>query len=156
MEHVFWLVPGVVAGRCGPTKSPWNLSRLRAEGIGAVLSVNGGEQCHPEDFRQLSIRYFCVPLSSNAPPREGDFEHNLTSLAVAYDWITRNEQDSVATLVHCHSGKDRTGLLLAYYLVRRYALLPHMAIATVKTIRPIAFSAEGWQDFASEVLCAIA
>jgi len=38
--------------------------------------------------------------------------------------------------------------------MRRFGLAPAPAIAWVKALRPIALSADGWQEFAGEVLAA--
>ena len=51
MQHLFWLVEGKVAGRSGPNKDPWDLQALKEAGIGAILSVNGGEGCEPSTFK---------------------------------------------------------------------------------------------------------
>lgn len=154
MNHVFWVLPSFLAGRAGPNREPWRASNLRDAGIRAVLSVNDGELCHPEEFAVADIAYCCIPLSANAPPRLGDSEHCKAVLPRAYDFVTSNLKLGLATLVHCSSGKDRTGLFMAYYLVRSQHYSPADAIARIKTIRPIALSAEGWEPFALEVLTA--
>ena len=74
MDKLFWVIPGKLAGRPGPDQKPWNLAALRAGGIGAILSVNDGLLCQPQDFAAAGITYACMPLSSNAPPQPGD-EH---------------------------------------------------------------------------------
>ena len=152
MRHIFWLVPSVLAGRSGPSLDSWRLPEIRSAGIGAVLSVNDGELCHREDFEQLGMAYLCAPLSPNAPPEEGDAEHCQRVLPKAYEFCRFNASRGVATLVHCHAGKDRTGLFLAYYLVHSRGLAPSVAIKQVKAVRPIAFSAPGWEEFALAVL----
>ena len=152
MRHTFWLIPGVLAGRSGPCRNPWRLSELQGIGIGAVLSVNDGAACLPDEFESLAIRYLCVPLSPNAPPQEGDMEHCRRVLPVAYGFAKGNEADGIATLVHCQAGKDRTGLFMAYYLVRSFGQTPREAIAKVRVVRPIAFTAEGWEEFAYATL----
>jgi len=55
-------------------------------------------------------------------------------------------------LVHCRQGKDRTCLFMAYYLKRRFGITTSAAVDTVRTKRPIAFSAEGWDEFTVDVL----
>ena len=152
MQHIFWLVPGVLAGRSGPSQDPWQLGELKSQGLGAVLSVNDGELCHPDDFARLAIRYLCTPLSPNAPPLDGDALHCRTVLPLAYNFAKTNEAQGVATLVHCHAGKDRTGLFMAYFLVRSQGRAPADAIARVRAVRSIAFTAPGWDEFAHEVL----
>ena len=148
MQHIFWLIPKILAGRSGPTKDPWNLRHLRQ----AVLSVNDGALCHPDEFEQAGLSYRCMALSPNAPPRPGDLEHCVAVLPEAYEFVLGNEQLGIATLVHCHSGKDRTGLFMAYYLCRRHGLPVTTAINSVKAVRPIAFTAMGWEEFALQVL----
>ena len=152
MQHLFWLIPKVLAGRSGPTKDLWNLRHLRQGGIGAVLSVNDGALCHPEDFERAGLSYRCLALSPNAPPQPGDLEHCVAVLPEAYEFVLGNEEMGIATLVHCHSGKDRTALFMAYFLCRRYGLPATAAVDRVKAVRPIAFTAMGWDEFALQVL----
>lgn len=152
MKHVFWLVPGTVAGRSGPDLHPWDAGELRAGGIGAVLSVNDGAACHGEDFTELGMGYCCIPLSDNAPPRDGDMAHCLEALPMAYDFVRGELDNRRAVLVHCRSGKDRTGLFMCYFLIRESGISAESAIATVRRARPIALSAEGWEGLAAAVL----
>lgn len=152
MRYVFWLIPGILAGRPGPDLETWDLAELRRAGIGAILSVNDGALCHPEEFARNDIHYRCLPLSPNAPPRPGDMEHCRQVLPRALDFVDKMQDLGRATLVHCHSGKDRTGLFMVYYLVRTHGLSSEAALATLKKVRPIALSADGWEQFANEVL----
>jgi protein-tyrosine phosphatase len=57
-----------------------------------------------------------------------------------------------SVLVHCSSGKDRTGMFLTYYLCATESLAPARAIEEVRRVRPVALSAEGWETFALDVL----
>lgn len=155
MKHVFWLEPGRIAGRCGPNLEPWDPVEQYAYGIGAVISINNAERVYPEEFSALGMRYTHIPLSDAAPPRPGDLELNVKQLPVAYEWIDACLKDNLAVLIHCRSGKDRTGLLLAYYLMRRYEANPQEAIARVKAVRPTAFSSEGWGELVIDVLAAL-
>jgi protein-tyrosine phosphatase len=152
MKHVFWLVPGALAGRSGPNQDPWTAKELHAGGIGAVLSVNDGAGCHAEEFRALGMSYRCIPLSDNAPPRDGDIEHCLDALPLAYDYVREELDRKRAVLVHCRSGKDRTGLFMCYFLIRESGISVREAMTAVKRARPIALTAEGWEDLARSVL----
>ena len=49
-------------------------------------------------------------------------------------------------LVHCNAGKDRTGLLLAYYLVSRKGLSAKRALKILRRLNPDALSASGYED----------
>ena len=154
MDHIFWLVPNLLAGRCGPDREPWRLERLRQAGFGAVLSVNDGELCRPEEFAEQGLAYACVPLSSNAPPCDGDLEHCLNALPAALSFAKENIDHGIPVLVHCSAGKDRTGLFMAYYLMQCEGCSRQEAMDRVRAARPVAFSADGWHDFAFRVLSA--
>jgi protein-tyrosine phosphatase len=152
MDKIFWVLPNKLAGRPGPDQEPWNLSALHDGGIGAILSVNDGLLCRPDDFGALGIAYACVPLSDNAPPRPGDDQICLQALPHAYAFAQAQMAQGHRVVVHCSAGKDRTGLFLCYYLMRHASLTPTEAIQAVRRVRPIALSAEGWDDLAKEVL----
>jgi protein-tyrosine phosphatase len=152
MQHVFWLIPGKLAGRPGPNQEPWNAGNLKQGGIGAVLSVNGGQLVNPEDFQPHGMPYARIPFSDKAPPMPGDLEICLEALPRAHTFVSQQIQAGKAVMVHCRSGKDRTCLLLAYYLIRTTGVSVDEAIEQVRLVRPIALSAEGWDEFAREVL----
>jgi len=154
MDQIFWLVPNVLAGRCGPNERPWHLAHLRQSGIGAVLSVNDGALCEPEDFARQGLAYACIPFSNNAPPCEGDLEHCQSALPAALSFARENISRHRPVLVHCSAGKDRTGLFLAYYLVQCEGCSVAQAMERVRAVRPIAFTADGWDEFAARVLSA--
>ena len=152
MLHVFWLIPEKLAGRPGPNQEPWNADDLKRGGIGAVLSVNAGILVNPDDFYSRGMAYAKVPFSDKAPPMPGDLEICLNALPRAYAFVSEEIRAGKGVMVHCTSGKDRTGLLLAYYLMRTTGADVDAAIQQVRTVRPIALSAEGWDEFAREIL----
>ena len=152
MQHVFWLIPGKLAGRPGPNERPWDAEVLQSAGIGAVLSVNNGISVNPDDFLARGMAYARIPFSGNAPPMLDDLEICVNALPRAYEFVSREIDAGKAVMVHCTSGKDRTGLLLAYYLMRTTGVAPDDAIRQVRVVRPIALSAEGWDEFGREIL----
>jgi protein-tyrosine phosphatase len=152
MRNVFWLRDGVIGGRCGPNRDAWDAAVLYAGGVRAVLSVNDGELVYPQDLSKAGIEYSCVPLSDAAPPRLGDLETCLDALPRALSFAVGMIECRGNVLVHCSSGKDRTGLFLSYYLCKMEGLEPGEAIQEVRRVRPIAFTAEGWEAFARQVL----
>lgn len=152
MHNAFWLRKGVIAGRSGPNRDPWSPQELAAGGIGAVLSVNDGELVHPEDLHGSGIDYRCIPLSDAAPPRPGDVQICVEALPRALRFVLSSIESGRTVLVHCSSGKDRTGMLLTYYLCVTENLTATQAIDEVRRVRPIALSAEGWSGLTLDVL----
>jgi protein-tyrosine phosphatase len=152
MRHVFWLRSDAIGGRCGPNREAWDPQELALGGIGAVLSVNDGELVRPDELAAAGIDYCCVPLSDAAPPLDGDFEVCVNALPHALSFAVRSIAQRRRVLVHCSSGKDRTGMFLAYYLCVTNGLSPDNAIREVRRVRPIALSAGGWELFAQRVL----
>ncbi len=151
MQHLFWLEEGRIAGRSGPNKDQWNLSELKDAGISAILSVNDGEACDEQACEQLGIDYLCTALPASIPPQEGDLAICTEQLPKALAFIEQQEQKPGAVLIHCRSGKDRTALTMAYYLMMK-GTAPLHAVSQVRSIRDIAFSSEGWDQFAFDVL----
>ncbi len=68
-------------------------------------------------------------------------EHCLDALPEAYDYVRGELDRQRAVLIHCRSGKDRTGLFMCYFLVRESGMSVDDAIAEVRRVRPIALSA---------------
>jgi protein-tyrosine phosphatase len=156
MRKVFWLRPHVIGGRSGPNKDFWNPGELARGGFGAIISVNDGELVHPEALSAVGIDYKCVPLSDSAPPQPGDLERCAAALPQALAFALQSIESGRSVLVHCHSGKDRTGMFLSYFLCETEGLPAAEAIEEVKRVRPIALSAEGWEPFTLRVLAAVA
>jgi protein-tyrosine phosphatase len=152
MRNVFWLRRGAIGGRSGPNRDSWDPRELAAGGVGAILSVNDGELVHPDDLAGVGIEYFCAPLSDAAPPQDGDLETCVDALPRALSFAVRSIAQRRPVLVHCTSGKDRTGLFLTYYLCTTEGLSPSDAIREVRRVRPIALTADGWELFAQRVL----
>jgi protein-tyrosine phosphatase len=151
MEHVFWLRKGKIAGRSGPNTEMWDLNEIKANGITAILSVNNGDEVHETMLSNLGITYSNIPMSSNAPARKGDKELCLQNLPKAMDFIRGNLMNG-RVLIHCRSGKDRTGMVMAAYLIEFERYDVKKSMEEVMAVRPIAFSAEGWMEFGLDVL----
>jgi len=152
MKHVFWLVENELCGRPGPNLEPWQPADFLAHNIRAILSVNSGESVYQDELEPLGIKHLCVPLAASAPPAKGELELCLERLPIAFTFVREQVETRSAVLVHCRHGKDRTGLFMAYYLKRCHGLSTSKAIEQVLQARPIALTANGWLDFANEVL----
>ena len=140
-----------MAGRTGPNKDPWNLSEIKSLGFSAILSVNFGEEVDEALVKSSGLNYANIPMSPNAPVKSGDMEFCLSNLPKAVSFIEEHVK-SGSVLVHCHSGKDRTGMVMSAYLMASENLSVKEAMQNIFDVRPIAFSAEGWIEFGEQVL----
>jgi protein-tyrosine phosphatase len=152
MRHVFWLIPDKLCGRPGPDLVPWDPQELKQGGIGAVLSVNAGLSVDPQHVLAAGLEYAMIPFPANAPPMPGDLEICLERLPQAFAFIERVTAAGKSVMIHCTSGKDRTGLLMSYFLMRTRGLGIDEAIREVRRVRPIALSAAGWDGFGRAIL----
>ena len=152
MKHVFWLRENVIGGRSGPDQDAWRPEELAEAGIGAVLSVNDGALVHPTHLAQVGLHHECVPLSDAAPPQRGDFEKCVAALPKALAFVAGEIRSARSVIVHCRSGKDRTGMFLCYYLCMTEGMTTREAIDEIKRVRPIALTADGWDELTRRVL----
>lgn len=97
------------------------------------------------------FNYSNILMSSNAPARKGDKEHCLENLPKAMDFIREN-LESGPVLIHFRSGKDRTGMAMATYLIEFENFYVEKSIQEVIAVRPIDFNAEGWMEFGLDLL----
>jgi len=151
MKHVFWLIEGKIAGRSGPNLDAWSLAELKEHGITAILSVNFAESVDSNGMEKVGIAHANIPMSPNAPVQAGDKETCLENLPKAMAFIEA-QKVSGPVMIHCRSGKDRTGMVMAAYLIQFEGMTAKNAMDKVFSVRPIAFSAEGWIPFALDVL----
>lgn len=150
MKQLFF-VDESVAGRCGPDRHMWNVDELCQNNVAAILSLNDGKMVNVSLLKTLEIAYKNIPIPSNAPYLDGELELCLNYLPQIIDFIELHKSNGLV-VVHCKAGKDRTGLILAAYLMHKRNLLPSEAMDAVKQVRSIAFTALGWEEFSAEVL----
>ena len=67
MEHVYWLIDGLLAGRPGPVEYPWDPGQFAAEGLQAIVSLNS--QADPAAIANAGLRHHSLPLPPILPTR---------------------------------------------------------------------------------------
>lgn len=146
MEQVFWLIEGRLAGRPGPVDAPWHAAALRAGGVDVVLSLNS--QADAEELAAAGLAHHQLPMPPILPLTGALQDLLLESLEPVLARLHEEVSASRSVVIHCHAGKDRTGLAMAAYLVRYEGLDVEEAIDRVRAVRPIAMSAPGYLDAA--------
>jgi hypothetical protein len=142
MKDVYWLVPGLLAGRPGPRLVPWDLGALWAGGFRVILSLN-------DEVDQAAIavagfthgKFYFPPVLLLTPIESQAF---LRLMDRATQFIHDQLVAARPTLVHCHAGKDRTGAVVAGYLIRYQGLSPGEATRLVRQANPTAMTAPGF------------
>lgn len=144
MEHVYWVIEQLLAGRPGPVLAPWSPKALYEGGIRTVISLASEEPV--DDLSAFGFEHYRPAF----PPV------NLFSIgmrkAFIYQaipiWQTIDEQMRAnrPTLVHCHAGQDRTGAILAGYLITYRGMTPTAALTHLRTVKPLAMSADGYAE----------
>ncbi|MGD8399190.1 MAG: dual specificity protein phosphatase family protein [Anaerolineae bacterium] len=146
MEHVFWLIDGLLAGRPGPVQAPWDAASLRAGGLQVVLSLN--TEADPEALAAAGLVHHALPMPPILPLTGRLQEVLLEGLEPVLARLREEVTAGRPVVIHCHAGKDRTGLAMASYLVRHEGMHIEAAIDRVRAVRPIAMSAPGYLDTA--------
>jgi protein-tyrosine phosphatase len=151
MKSVFWLIRDAVGGRPGPHWDPWSVTELRAAGFEAVINLSE----HPSDLASLEavgMEASWVPLPTDVPPTKESEEKCVDALPRALAFVISQMSRGRRILVHCHAGKDRTGMLLAVLVAKQDGLPAEASIRKVRAVRPLALTAPGWEALALRVI----
>jgi protein-tyrosine phosphatase len=143
VEHTFWLLENLLAGRPGPVRAPWDLAQFSAAGLQAIVSLN--EEPNPVQIAAAGLRHHSLPLPPLLPLTRPLQDSLFPKLEMVLAALHAEVSAGKPTIVHCHAGKDRTGLALTAYLVRYLGLDIEAAIVRVRAVRPIAMSAPGYE-----------
>jgi protein-tyrosine phosphatase len=142
VNHVYWVTPGLLAGRCGPDKIPWDPAQLHAAGLRVV--VTAASEVPVADLASFDLRHRRVRMAS-LPWLWRRGQRRLVKQARAIlPYIHQQLEDGRPTLVHCHDGDDRTGVVLSGYLVTYRGVTPEQAVAEVRRANPRAMKMPGY------------
>jgi protein-tyrosine phosphatase len=141
MKHVYWVVPEKLAGRPGPQEVPWNLQELWDGGFRTIVSLS---RIDGQPIRAAGFRHHSVPLNGGLA-----FFPLLRNLLVrrmipVIDFIAEEVTAGRPTLVHCRQGRDRTGAVLAGYMIRHGGLSPEEALRALRSLNPQAMVSTGF------------
>ncbi len=144
MDHVYWVIDGLLAGRPGPVLQPWAPAELYAGGLRTVISLAAEETI--EDLTSYGLTHYRAsfpPVTLFSQSMRKAFIYQALPI-----WAYIDEQLSGGkpTLVHCHAGQDRTGAILAGYLVTYRGEEPGLALRRLRQVKPTALSAEGFEE----------
>jgi protein-tyrosine phosphatase len=139
MNHVYWVTP-TLAGRCGPVQCGWDLDQLYQAGIRVIVSLD--DNVNPQEIEKRGFTHFQlylpdIPLSTPALTE--------TFLRAANKFIDFMVSNKEPVLVHCWAGNDRTGAMLACFLISQ-GKPSEEAIAIVRKQNPYAMITPGYEE----------
>jgi protein-tyrosine phosphatase len=143
VEQVYWVIDGLLAGRPGPVEAPWDARALRAAGFRTIVSLNS--EPDPTEIADAALLHYSLSQPAILPVSKPLQDMMLHGLTEVLDVLHAEVDAGRMTLVHCHSGKDRTGLVLAAFLIRHRGLDVEQALDRVRAANPIAMSAPGYE-----------
>ena len=141
MDAVYWIMPGLLAGRPGPGEVLWNLEELWGGGFRTIVSLTRADRVA---IQAVGFRHCYAPLNGGLAFLPLWRRWLARQMLPVIDFIATEVAVGRPTLVHCHAGKDRTGAVLAGYLVRHRRLSPGDATRLVRQANPRAMSAPGF------------
>lgn len=147
MQYVYWVIEKTLAGRPGPVHAPWRPAELYAGGIRAIVSLAAEEPV--DDLSEYGMEHYRAefpPVFLFSVGMRKAFIHEALPV---WHFIHKRVEAGTPVMVHCHAGCDRTGLILAGYLVVYRNVLPEAAIAQVRAANPSAMSAPGYEEAVS-------
>ena len=143
MRYVYWIIENKLAGRPGPVRAPWDPRALYAGGIRVIVSLAADEPV--EDMTMYGFEHYQAtfpPVFLNSVGMQKAFIHEALPV---WAFIQKRIEAATPVMVHCHAGADRTGLILAGYLVVYHGVEPDNAVATVRAANQFALSAPGYE-----------
>ena len=142
MRDYYWIIPGLLAGRPGPRMLPWNLEALWEEGFRSIVSLIRADRASIE---QAGFRHCYSPMMGAFTILPFWRRWLAQKMLPIVDFIAGELAAGRPTLVHCQMGKDRTGAVLAGYLVRYCGFSPQAAFERLRQVNPRAMTAPGFK-----------
>ena len=139
--------PDLLYGRPGPNKSNWSLAHLRQHGILVIISLVDLDEQELREVRRLGFTHYAFSIEDKIhrpyKTSNDDLMHTVTHILEIIDGHIRYSQP---VLVHCNSGKDRTGLVMGCYLMSRKGMSAKQALRALRRLKPDALTAKGFEQ----------
>jgi len=129
-----WLIKNELAISDMP-KDKKDLVNLKIEGINSVLclveekELNFKLEEYQEELSKLNIKLKHFPIKKNSST-------DLKGIIECVEWIISQVNKKQKVLIHCHSGRGRTGMIACCYLMRKFPISADEAIEYFRSIKP--------------------
>lgn len=138
MDRVFWITDRL-AGRCGPAEQQWDLQKLHQAGFRAIISLD-----EKVDEKEIAEKFDHFPLYlPDVALSTVQLKEKFLKTANRFCDIVSSYNEPI--LVHCYAGNDRTGAMLACFLISQ-GKSAEEAIAEVKRQNANAMRTPGYEE----------
>ena len=103
---------------------------LKSKGVDTIIDLRNpkyeGEECSIAEgkvCKELGMNYVNIPLDSAITPTDNE-------LKTFFDAI-KHSNDNKKVYIHCHAGKDRTGIMTSCYLAKEHKMTEEEAFQIV-------------------------
>jgi hypothetical protein len=117
---------------------------LYAGGIRVVISLAAEETT--EDLTPFGLRHYQAEFPPVLLFSKGMRKAFIYQALPVWAYIDEQLRAGLPTLVHCFHGKDRTGGILAGYLITYRGLTPQSAMTRLRKANPTAMTAAGYAE----------
>jgi protein-tyrosine phosphatase len=139
MDQIYWVTPRL-AGRCGPSACQWDLQAVYKAGFRIIVSLD--ERVDVKEIEKHGFEHFPLYLPDVALITR-ELKEQFLEAAVQFVRFVQSHKEPI--LVHCYAGNDRTGAMLACFLISR-GKKADKAIAEIRTLNPFAMTTLGYED----------
>jgi protein-tyrosine phosphatase len=139
MDQIYW-VTQKLAGRCGPEACQWDLQALYEAGFRIIVSLD--ERAKTEEIEKQGFEHFPLYLPDVALTTH-ELKERFVKAAAQFVRFVQSHTEPI--LVHCYAGNDRTGAMLACFLISQGKKADE-AIAEIRTVNPVAMTTSGYED----------
>jgi protein-tyrosine phosphatase len=125
-ESLWWVIPNRLGGMRKPT--PEEIPTLTEIGVNAIVSVMD-DPSNLDLYEQAGLPHRWLPTTGGKPP-------TLEQVEEFVQFVDDQNAQSHRVVVHCSSGRRRTGTFLAAYLIKSGQSV-EQALATVDRSNPL-------------------
>ncbi len=125
-ESLWWVIPNRLGGMRKPT--PEEVPTLTEIGVDAIVSVMD-DPSNLDLYQQAGLPYRWLPTTGGKAPF-------LEQIQEFVQFIDDQNAQSHSVVVHCSSGRRRTGTFLAAYLIKSGQSV-EQSLATVEQSNPL-------------------
>lgn len=127
-QSVNWITDRIALG---DIRTGGNIGALKSAGIDVVVIALPALPLRKMDYVNAGISFLHIPSQDHPNENLGKY------FDLVYEFISAFDDAGRKILVHCHAGISRSATLLTSYIMKKYNMNVHDAIAYIRKNRSI-------------------